>query len=201
MTFELNQSARTVVFQRRVKSLTHEMAQALYRSSRSPLINNGDFALGFLDARGRMLEQDEHLPLMAFSLYPGCGYLMDFFGDDIHDGDIFIHNDVWCANLQHADVGFYKPVFAKGGELVAWTACRGHWADIGGAVKGTCNPEAVEVHQEALRIPPVKLWEKGRLRRDVWELIFANVRLREIVEADARLSWEAATWGNGACWR
>ena len=185
MTFELNQSARTVVFQRRVKSLTHEMAQALYRSSRSPLINNGDFALGFLDARGRMLEQDEHLPLMAFSLYPGCGYLMDFFGGDIHDGDIFIHNDVWCANLQHADVGFYKPVFAKG-ELVAWTACRGHWADIGGAVKGTCNPEAVEVHQEALRIPPVKLWEKGRLRRDVWELIFANVRLRDIVEADAQ---------------
>ena len=48
MTFELNQSARTVVFQRRVKSLTHEMAQALYRSSRSPLINNGDFSLGFL---------------------------------------------------------------------------------------------------------------------------------------------------------
>ena len=69
---------------------------------------------------------------------------------------------------------------------MAWTACRGHWADIGGAVKGTCNPEAVEVHQEALRIPPVKLWDKGRLRRDVWELIFANVRLRDIVEADAQ---------------
>ena len=71
MTFELNPSARTVVFQRRIKSLAHEMAQALYRSSRSPLINNGDFALGFLDARGRMLEQDEHLPLMAFSPVPG----------------------------------------------------------------------------------------------------------------------------------
>ena len=52
MTLELTQSARTVVFQRRVKSLAHEMARALYRSSRSPLINNGDFALGFLDAGG-----------------------------------------------------------------------------------------------------------------------------------------------------
>jgi len=181
----LTEQARTVIFQRRIKSLTHEMAHALYRSSRSPLINNGDFALGFLDAQGRMLEQDEHLPLMAFSLYPGCQYLMDFFKDDIHDGDVFIHNDVWCANLQHADVGFYKPIF-MGEELVAWTACRGHWADIGGAVKGTCNPAAVEVHQEALRIPPVKLWEKGKLRRDVWELIFANIRVREIVEADAQ---------------
>ncbi len=63
---KLTQSARTVVFQRRLNSLTCEMARALYRSSRSPLINNGDFALGFLDVRGRMLEQDEHLPLMAF---------------------------------------------------------------------------------------------------------------------------------------
>lgn len=177
--------ARTVIFQRRIKSLTHEMARALYRSARSPLINNGDFALGFLDARGRMIEQDEHLPLMAFSLFPGCQYLIDFFGDDISEGDVFMHNDVWCNNLQHADVGFYRPIFLRG-QLVAWSACRGHWADIGGAVKGTCNPDAVEVYQEALRIPPVKVWERGKLRRDVWELIFANVRLREMVEADAQ---------------
>ena len=84
---------------------------------------------------------------------------MDFFGTTSHDGDVFIHNDVWCANLQHADVGFYKPVFARASW---WRGPRaGHWADIGGAVKGTCNPEAVEVHQEALRIPPVKLWDKA----------------------------------------
>lgn len=177
--------ARTVIFQRRLKSLTHEMAHTLYRSSRSSLINNGDFAVGFLDAQGRMLEQDEHLPLMAFSLHPGCQYLIDFFKDEIYEGDIFIHNDVWCNNLQHADVGFYKPIFIKN-ELVAWSACRGHWADIGGAVQGTCNPEAIEVYQEALRIPPVKVWARGKLRRDVWELIFANTRLREIVEADAQ---------------
>ena len=51
----------------------------------------------------------------------------------------------------------------------------------------------MEVHQEALRIPPVKLWEKGRLRRDVWELIFANVRLRDIVEADAQAQLGSCT--------
>jgi N-methylhydantoinase B len=157
----------------------------MYRTTRSPLFNQGDFAVGFLDARGRMIEQKEHLPLMAFCLFPGCQYLIDFFSDDIHEGDVFIHNDVWCNNLQHADTGFYKPIFWDG-ELIAWSACRGHWADIGGAVKGACNPEAMEVYQEALRIPPVKVWDKGVLRRDVWELIFANVRLRDMVEADAQ---------------
>jgi N-methylhydantoinase B len=181
---ELALQPRLAIFQRRVKSVTREMAHTLYRTTRSPLFNNGDFAVGFLDAHGRMLEQDEHLPLMAFSLFPGCQHLIQAFGDDIHEGDVFIHNDVWHANLQLPDVAFYKPIFFRG-RRIAWAACRGHWADIGGAARGTCNPDAVEVYQEALRIPPVKIWERGALRRDVWELIFANVRMREMVEADA----------------
>jgi len=79
--------ARIAIFQRRLKSLAHEMSRTLYRTTRSSLFSNGDFAVGFLDARGRMLEQDEHLPMMAFSLFPGCQYLIDFFGDDIADGE------------------------------------------------------------------------------------------------------------------
>jgi N-methylhydantoinase B len=189
--------ARVAVFQRRLKSLAYEMSRTLYRTTRSPLLRNGDFAVGFLDAAGGMLEQDEHLPLMAFSLAPGCQYLMGAFGDDIHDGDVFIHNDVWANNIQHADTGFYVPLFLDG-ELVAWTACRGHWVDIGGAVRGTSNPEATEVFQEALRIPPTKIVDRGVERRDVWELIFANVRMREIVEADARAQRGACHVGERA---
>lgn len=187
-------AARITVFQQRLKGLAHESARALYRSTRSPLFLNGDFAIGFLDAAGRMIEQEEHLPLMAFALHPGCQAIIEAFGDDIAEGDVFMHNDVWHRNLQHADVGFYLPVFA-GGRRVAWIGCRGHWADIGGAVLGGCNPDAIEVFQEALRIPPVRVVERGRERRDVWELIFSNVRLREVVEADARAQIGAAGLG------
>ena len=69
----------------------------------------------------------------------------------------------------------FKPIFHEE-ELFAWVAVKGHQADIGGAVAGGYNPEAREVWQEALRITPVKIYEKGRLRRDVWDLIFANIR-------------------------
>ena len=62
---------------------------------------------------------------------------------------------------------------------------RGHQADIGGAVQGGYNPHATEIWQEALRIPPVKVYEKGKLRKDVWDLIFANIRLN-IVQEDMR---------------
>jgi N-methylhydantoinase B len=70
-------------------------------------------------------------------------------------------------------------------ELVAWTAVKGHQADIGGAVAGGYNPNAVEVWQEALRIPPIKVYEKGKLRKDVWDLIFANIRF-DIVQHDMK---------------
>ena len=85
---------------------------------------------------------------------------------------------------QNNDVAVYKPIFFEG-ELVAWAACKGHQADIGGAVAGGYNPQATEVWQEALRIPPVKVYDRGKLRKDVWDLIFANIRL-DIVAEDMR---------------
>jgi N-methylhydantoinase B len=77
---------------------------------------------------------------------------------------------------------------------VAWAACKGHQADIGGAVRGGYNPNATEVWQEALRIPAVKVYERGEIRRDVWDLIFSNIRL-PIVEEDMRAEIGSCTVG------
>jgi N-methylhydantoinase B len=67
-------------------------------------------------------------------------------------------------------------------------------ADIGGAVRGGYNPNAREVFEEALRIPAVKVYEKGKLRKDVWNLIFSNIRL-PIVQEDMRAEIGACTVG------
>ena len=67
-------------------------------------------------------------------------------------------------------------------------------ADIGGAVRGGYNPNATEVWQEALRIPAVKVIERGEVRQDVWDLIFANIRL-DVVEDDMRAEIGSCTVG------
>jgi len=173
------------ILQRRLKSITEEMSIALARTTRSPILCEAkDFVTGLYDARGKMLEQCENLPILAFSLGPVCEYIVDYYQGDIHEGDVIFHNDVFSLGNQNNDVAAFKPIFFEG-ELVAWAACKGHQADIGGAVRGGYNPEATEVWQEALRIPPVKVYEKGKLRRDVWDLIFANIRL-DIVAEDMR---------------
>ena len=173
------------VLQRRFKSITEEMGLTILRTTRSPILNEArDFVTGLYDAKGRMLEQTEYIPVFAFALQPVCQYLVEYFGDEIYPGDVILHNDVFTRGNQLADIAVFKPIFYKG-ELISWSACKGHQADVGGAVPGGYNPQAREVWQEGLRIPPVKIYEKGSFRKDVWNLIFSNIRY-PIVEEDIR---------------
>ena len=77
----------------------------------------------------------------------------------------------------------YKPVFYKG-KLVYWTVCKGHLTDIGGPVPASYNPAAKEIYAECLRIPPVKIWDRGKPRNDVLNMIFTNMRARRDQEGD-----------------
>ncbi|MBQ73497.1 MAG: hydantoin utilization protein B [Gammaproteobacteria bacterium] len=182
------------VFARSFKSITDEMSISLEKTTRSPILCEAkDFVTGLYDAEGNMLEQTENLPILSFSLAPVCRYILDYFGDDLHPGDVIFHNDVFSMGNQNNDVAVYKPIFLQD-KLVAWSAAKGHQADIGGAVAGGYNPNATEVWQEALRIPPVKVIERGKLRKDVWDLIFANIRF-DIVAEDMRAEIGACVVG------
>ncbi|MBI5359192.1 MAG: hydantoinase B/oxoprolinase family protein [Planctomycetes bacterium] len=179
------------ILQRRFKSIAEEMSIALAMTTRSPILCEAqDFVTGLYDAKGKMLEQKENLPILSFSLGPVCEYIIKYYGDNIHPGDVIFHNDVFSMGNQNNDVAVYKPIFYNNGggdrpRIVGWAACKGHQADIGGAVRGGYNPQATEIWQEALRIPPIKVYEKGELRKDVWNLIFSNIRLK-MVEEDMR---------------
>jgi len=193
----MSQSADPIllsVYARTFKSITDEMSLSVQMTTRSPILCEAkDFVTGLYDAQGNMLEQTENLPILAFSLAPVCKYIIEYFDGDFSEGDVIFHNDVFSLGNQNNDVAVYKPVFVEG-QLVRFTAVKGHQADIGGAVRGGYNPNATEVWQEAIRIPPVKVYEKGQLRKDVWDLIFANIRL-DIVQHDLRAQMGACTVG------
>ncbi len=182
------------VMQRAFRSMTDEMSISMMRTTRSPILCEAkDFVTGLYDAHGNMLEQTENLPILSFSLGPVCKHLLRRFEGDIHPGDVYFHNDVFSFGNQNNDVAAFKPIFL-GETLIGWSATKGHMADIGGAVRGGYNPNATEVFQEALRIPAVKVFDRGRLRKDVWDLIFANIRL-DIVQEDMRAEIGACTVG------
>ena len=113
------------VYARTFKSITDEMSISMERTTRSPILCEAkDYVTGLYDAEGRMLEQTENLPILAFSLAPVCKHIRQTFDGDIHEGDVFFHNDVFTLGNQNNDVAAFKPVFFED-KLVAWTAVKG----------------------------------------------------------------------------
>jgi N-methylhydantoinase B len=70
------------VYARTFKSVTDEMSISMEKTTRSPILCEAkDYVTGLYDAEGRMLEQTENLPILAFSLAPVCKYLIKYYGD------------------------------------------------------------------------------------------------------------------------
>jgi N-methylhydantoinase B len=98
-------------------------------------------------------------------------------------GDMWIMNDTYLGGSHLQDVQLIAPVFVDG-ELFAVMATTGHWMDIGGNVPGGWGPRATEIHQEGIVIPPVKLYEQGRLNHALVAMFKANVRLPDDIAGD-----------------
>lgn len=172
-----DQTILTSIMASRLKTIGERMGVVVERSARSPLLVEGrDFSLGIYDARGVLLEQTEYIPVLGYATTPAMRVIAEYFGDDVCEGDVVLHNDPYTGGNQLSDWKVTKPVFHDG-EHLAWVVIAAHQADVGGAVPGSYNPNATDMWQEGLRITPLKLYEGGRLRRDVWDFVFGNVRL------------------------
>ncbi|MFN3550177.1 MAG: hydantoinase B/oxoprolinase family protein [Mesorhizobium sp.] len=94
------------------------------------------------------------------------------------EGDIYIVNDPYLGGTHLMDVRFAMPVW-RGGKIFCWLSNTGHWPDIGGSVPGGFSASATAVEQEGLRLPPVKLFKKGRLDPEVHAIIASNIRIAD----------------------
>lgn len=93
-------------------------------------------------------------------------------------GDIYIVNDPYLGGTHLMDVRFAMPVFRQG-RIFCWLSNTGHWPDIGGMVPGGFSASATAVEQEGLRLPPVKLFRRGQLVREMWQVICSNIRIAD----------------------
>jgi len=172
----------TSVIANRLKAIGERMGLVVERSARSPLLVEGrDFSLGIYDADGVLLEQTEYITVLGYATAPGMRAIADAFRDKVQEGDVVLHNDPFTGGNQLSDWKVAKPVFHEG-EHFGWVVIAAHQADVGGAVPGSYNPNATDLWQEGLRITPLKLYEGGRRRDDVWDFVFGNVRLDVVAE-------------------
>ena len=167
-----------------LETTQREMTLALEKTARSSVFNLAhDYSTALFNAKPEMILQGQDIPIHLGSLIPAMKAVAKFFGDDIHEGDLIMHNDPAFGGSHAIDTCVYKPVFYKK-KLVYWTVCKGHLTDIGGPVPAGYNPAAKDIYAECLRIPPVKIWDKGKPRFDVLNMILTNMRARRDQEGD-----------------
>ncbi|MFP6772057.1 MAG: hydantoinase B/oxoprolinase family protein [Alphaproteobacteria bacterium] len=164
------------IIQHRLVAIAEEMGEAMLRTSYSQILNSSrDFSTAICGDGGRLVAQAEHIPVHVGALPWAVRAVVEFFGDDVHPGDVFLLNDPYHGGSHLPDLTAFVPVFADG-ELVFWTVNRAHHSDIGGATYGGYNAAATEIWQEGLRVPPLRLYEKGAVRADVMAMLSINVR-------------------------
>lgn len=174
------------VVQGALSNIQEEMTATLMRSGRSNVATIArDFSNALFDGRPEMILQGQDIPIHLGSLMFGMRGVADYFGDDIHPGDVFYHNDPATGGSHLPDMCAFKPIFVDG-ELAFWGASKLHVVDAGGPVPSSYNIDATENYAEGLRIPPVRLVDKGVMRQDVLDFILANVRMNENQAGDLR---------------
>jgi N-methylhydantoinase B/oxoprolinase/acetone carboxylase alpha subunit len=155
----------------RLTGVADEMGAVLRRAAFSPNIKErADCSAALFTPAGELLAQAEHIPVHLGSMPASVRAALDAFGDAVRPGDQIILNDPFAGGTHLNDITLVAPCFTDDGRLVGWAANRAHHADVGGMAPGSIPPEATEVYQEGLRIPPVLLTP------EVEALLFANSR-------------------------
>ncbi len=181
MAAKLDPVALEILFNA-LRSVTDETFIALMRSAYSTNIKERrDHSTAICDPQGRLVVQAEHsLPIHLASMIGMMESLHTKYpAEEIREGDLFVANDPHVAGGTHLpDVNMAMPVFDDG-RLIAYVCNIAHHADIGGMVPGSMAGGMSEIYQEGLRIPVVKLFDRGALQQDLFELLLLNVRLPE----------------------
>jgi N-methylhydantoinase B len=169
-----------------MQTMCREMRHVIDRTAQNFLISQlHDLSVGIWDAKGRTIAVAVGLP----SQFLGSGFavkaLLEKFGNGIAPGDVFLSNDPYHGgHSPHLpDWAFFRPIFYQG-ELLFFAMARAHQQDTGGSFPGGYFPNGYDIHAEGLCIPPIKVIEAGRVREDVLDLVWNNVRFPKGVKID-----------------
>ncbi|MCY3980707.1 MAG: hydantoinase B/oxoprolinase family protein, partial [Alphaproteobacteria bacterium] len=167
------------ILKNHTRAAAESMAYTLYRTAHSTFVKETeDFTTGLTTPEGETFAAPTELGATWFvGLNYGRAIAMI---DDYRPGDIAMTNDPYSGfvSTHSPDMHIWKPVFHED-KIIAFSVGHIHNTDVGGAVPASLSRTLSEVHQEGVRIPPVKIMQEGQLNRQVLDIFLANVRAPE----------------------
>ena len=184
------------IFKNFYHSIAEEMGAALRRTAFSPNIKERrDYSCAVFDSSGEVIAMGDHMPVHLGSMPMSVRAAID--AAPMEPGDIVMLNDPFRGGTHLPDITLVAPVYVSNARAARpsaksrsarklpdfYVASRAHHADVGGAYAGSMGL-CREIYQEGVRIPPVKLMQRGAMHADVLAMLLNNVRTPEEREGD-----------------
>lgn len=173
------------VIQAGLQQVCDEMDLTFSRAAFSPVIAEADDRSdGIYSAvDGALIAQGARgLPVFVGTMQFSTRHIVERIAAGVtaapEPGDIYIVNDPYLGGTHLMDVRFAMP-FYRNGVIYCWLSNTGHWPDTGGSVPGGFSASATSAEQEGLRLPPVKLFKRGVMDTEIYQIICSNIRVSE----------------------
>ena len=184
------------VVRNKLDGIANEMQSTLVRSSFSPIVKEGlDASASLFTLEGETLAQATAIPIHLATLIPVVRTMLgEYPVPTMREGDIYIMNDPYRGGTHLPDIALVMPIFASG-RPIALSAAMTHHQDVGGMSPGSVPPNATEIFQEGIRIPPLKYRDAGRINQTLVDLLRLNVRIPETFLGDLNAQVAACSIG------
>lgn len=171
-----------------LEQIADEMDLHLIHAAISPIISEtNDCAHGIFDPHtGETIAQGRYgLPVFLANMQFTTQNVVRIANErgGFKPGDVWVLNDPYIGGTHLQDTQLVAPYFVDG-KLFALFASTGHLMDVGGSVPGGWAPKALSIHQEGTVIPPLKLYDAGRLNESLVTMFRANSRLPNEIAGD-----------------
>jgi N-methylhydantoinase B len=184
------------VVRNKLDGIANEMQSTLLRSSFSTVVKEGlDASASLFTTEGETLSQALAIPIHLATLIPVVqAIITEFPPEQCQEGDLYIMNDPYHGGTHLPDIAVLMPVLHDG-RVIAWSAAMTHHQDVGGMSPGSVPPTATEIHQEGIRIPPLRLRQGGEFNDTLMKMLRLNVRIPETFMGDLGAQIAACTVG------
>lgn len=161
------------------------MSTVLQRASFSPILADMvDFSNAIYDADAKLLSQAANCPVhLAAMKFSAEAIIEQYPVSDMQPGDVYVVNDPYKGGTHINDITFLMPLFFAG-DVIGFGVSRGHWMDLGGGAAGGQAFGGTHIAGEGLRLPPLKLYDAGKVREDLLAIMLNNTRTPHFVKGD-----------------
>ncbi|MBA3841840.1 MAG: hydantoinase B/oxoprolinase family protein [Actinobacteria bacterium] len=165
-------------------SIADEMATTIFRTAHSTVVRDGmDFSAALCDPNGETVAQAVTVPFHLGAVPHAMSCLLAKWGHALRPGDVFVMNDPFDGGIHLQDIFVFKPVFS-GETLIGFATTTAHHGDVGGRLPGSAACDNTEIFQEGIRLPWLRLYDRGEPVDAIFEVIRANVRIPRMTLGD-----------------